>query len=85
MTSAVDLDRLDPKDPHVITWTPIASFAEPDWDKPGVAPLPVLFWRPSKNAATFGFIRDGELFDASWLYVCNSNKVTHFSEINGPG
>jgi len=68
----------------VITWTPIASYVEPEWDKPGTAPAAVLFWRPSKNAATFGFIRDGELFDASWLYVCDSNKVTHFAAINGP-
>jgi hypothetical protein len=32
----------------------------------------------------FGYIRDGELFDYKWLYVCDSNKVTHFSEVNGP-
>jgi hypothetical protein len=68
----------------VITWSPIASFVEPDWDKAGTTPAPMLFWRPSKNAATFGFIRDGELFDAAWLYVCDSNKVTHFAPINGP-
>jgi len=29
-------------------------------------------------------IRDGELFDYKWLYVCDSNKVTHFSDVNGP-
>jgi len=45
---------------------------------------PSLFWRGSKGAAVFGFIRDGELFDYKWLYVCDSNKVTHFSEVNGP-
>jgi hypothetical protein len=84
MTAAVSLTTYGPKEHHVITWTPIASFVEPDWDKPGATPAPMLFWRPSKNAATFGFIRDGELFDAAWLYVCDSNKVTHFTEINGP-
>lgn len=68
----------------MITWTPIAKFVEPEWDKPGVTPAPLLFWRPSKTAATFGFIRDGELFDSNWLYVCDSNKVTHFADINGP-
>ncbi|MEQ1576294.1 MAG: hypothetical protein ABL894_01460 [Hyphomicrobium sp.] len=68
----------------MISWTPIAKFVEPEWDLPGTTPVPLLFWRPSKKAATFGFIRDGELFDANWLYVCDSNKVTHFAMINGP-
>ena len=68
----------------MITWTPISKFVEPEWDKPGVTPNALLFWRPSKTAATFGFIRDGELFDSNWLYVCDSNKVTHFADINGP-
>jgi len=31
-----------------------------------------------------GYVRDGELFDWKWLYVCDANKVTHFSEVNGP-
>ena len=68
----------------MITWTPIAKFVEPVWDQPGHTPLPVLFWRPSKNAATFGFIRDGELFDVNWLYVCDSNKCSHFADITAP-
>jgi hypothetical protein len=69
----------------VITWKPIAEFIEPDWDKDPAASPPMLFWRPVKNAAAFGFIRDGELFDANWLYVCDSNKVSHFSPVNPPG
>ena len=46
---------------------------------------PVLFWRGKKEVAVFGYIRDGELFDHKWMYVCDSSKVTHFSEVNGPG
>ena len=26
----------------------------------------------------FGYIRDGELFDYKWLYVCDANKVHSF-------
>ena len=44
----------------------------------------MLFWRP-KQGATLGYIRDGELFDAMWLYVCDSNKVSDFSAVNAPG
>ena len=32
----------------------------------------------------FGFIRDGELFDHKWMYVCDANKLTHFTQVNGP-
>jgi hypothetical protein len=32
-----------------------------------------------------GYIRDGELFDAKWIYVCDANKVSDFSTVNGPG
>jgi hypothetical protein len=67
-----------------MTWTPIAAYTEPDWDKPADPPKPHLFWRPSKMAATFGFVRDGELFDVNWIYVCDSNKVSHFAVISGP-
>ena len=42
-----------------------------------------LFWRGAKGAV-FGHIRDGELFDHKWVYVCDSNKVTHFTEVEGP-
>ena len=44
---------------------------------------PLLFWR-QRNGAVFGFIRDGELFDAKWVYVCDSNKATHFAEVIAP-
>ena len=43
----------------------------------------MLFWRGEKGAV-FGYIRDEELFDYKWMYVCDSNKVTYFSEVNGP-
>ena len=32
----------------------------------------------------FGYIRDGELFDAKWVYICDASKATHFSEISAP-
>ena len=67
----------------MITWQPIGEFSEPNWEKEGPAPVPTLFWRPNKGA-TFGFIRDGELFNATWIYVCDSNKVTHFVFVNAP-
>ena len=67
----------------MIEWQAIAEFTEPNWDKVGTAQAPVLFWRPGKGA-TFGFIRDGELFNATWIYVCDANKVTHFATINPP-
>jgi len=63
-------------------WKPIADYVEPSWDK--VADIsPLLFWR-RRNGAAFGYIRDGELFDAKWVYICDSNKATHFSEISAP-
>jgi len=68
----------------MIHWKQIDEFIEPNWEKAGAQGPPSLFWRGSKGAAVFGFIRDGELFDYKWLYVCDSNKVTHFSEVNGP-
>jgi hypothetical protein len=67
----------------VIHWKQIDEFIEPNWEKLGTTGAPNLFWRGSKGAV-FGFIRDGELFDHKWIYVCDSNKVTHFSEVNGP-
>lgn len=67
----------------MIAWQPIAEFVEPNWDKVGQTAAPVLFWRPAKGA-TFGFIRDGELFNATWIYVSDANKVTHFVAINPP-
>lgn len=67
----------------MIDWQPISAFTEPNWETAGAPPVPVLFWRPSKGA-TLGFIREGELFNAAWIYVCDSNKVTHFSDINPP-
>lgn len=68
----------------MIHWKPVAEFVEPNWLKTGTDVPPFLFWR-SKKGAVLGYIRDGELFDAKWIYVCDSNKVTHFSEVNGPG
>ena len=68
----------------MIHWKPIDAYIEPDWDKVGTALPAVLFWRDKKGGAVFGYIRDGELFDHKWVYVCDSNKATHFSEVNGP-
>jgi len=67
----------------VVQWKDIADFVEPDFDGTGSPPPPALFWRPKKGA-TFGYIRDGELFDAKWIYVSDSNKVSHFSLVEGP-
>lgn len=67
----------------MIDWQPITAFAEPNWEQAGPPPAPVLFWRPNKGA-TLGFIREGELFNSTWIYVCDSNKVTHFVDINAP-
>jgi hypothetical protein len=67
----------------MIHWKHIDEFIEPNWEKAGTAGPAVLFWRGEKGAV-FGYIRDGELFDNKWLYVCDSNKVTHFSEVNAP-
>jgi hypothetical protein len=68
----------------VIHWKPIEEFIEPNWEKNPAAGSPTLFWRGKKADAVFGYIRDGELFDHKWMYVCDSNKLTHFSEVNGP-
>jgi hypothetical protein len=67
----------------MIHWKAIDEFIEPNWEKAGTALPPQLFWRGAKGAV-FGYIRDGELFDNKWLYVCDSNKVTHFSDVHGP-
>lgn len=67
----------------MIHWKQIDEFIEPNWEKDGTEGAPNLFWRGQKGAV-FGYIRDGELFDQKWIYVCDSNKVTHFSEVNGP-
>jgi hypothetical protein len=64
------------------TWQLISGYLEPNWAATtNVAPS--LFWRKGKGAV-LGFIRDGELFDAKSVYVCDANKVTHFSEIVAP-
>lgn len=68
----------------MILWKPISEFVEPNWVKLGTALPPTLFWRP-KQGAIIGYIRDGELFDAKWIYVCDANKVTDFSVISSPG
>ena len=45
---------------------------------------PVLFWRKGKGAV-FGSVREGELFDAKSVYVCDANKVSHFAHVVAPG
>jgi hypothetical protein len=67
----------------MIHWKPIGEYVEPNWVELGTALPPTLFWRP-KQEATLGYIRDGELFDAKWIYVSDSNKVSNFSAINAP-
>ncbi len=67
----------------MIHWKRIDEYVEPDWEKEGTERQAVLFWR-GKKGAVFGHIREGELFDHKWIYVCDANKVTHFSEVNGP-
>lgn len=67
----------------MIHWKPVAEYVEPNWVKDGTALPPWLFWR-TKKGVMLGYVRDGELFDWKWLYVCDANKVTHFSEVNGP-
>ena len=68
---------------QVIYWKQIDEFIEPNWEKAETPMAANLFWR-GKKGAVFGYIRDGELFDFRWQYVCDSNKVTYFSEVNGP-
>ena len=63
-------------------WKLITEYVEPSWEEVGDI-LPMLFWRARKGAA-FGYIRDGELFDAKWVYISDAGKATHFSEISAP-
>lgn len=67
----------------MISWKPFVDYVEPDWDRDGTAVDAVLFWRKGKGAA-LGFVRDGELFDSKWVYVCDANKVTHFAIVQDP-
>jgi hypothetical protein len=67
----------------MIHWKHIDEFIEPNWEKDGTSHPAVLFWRGAKPPI-LGYIRDGELFDHKWIYVCDSNKVTHYSAVNGP-
>jgi hypothetical protein len=71
------------KDQTMIHWKPIEEYVEPNWVKLGTELPPTLFWRAAKGA-TLGFVQDGELFDAKWIYVCDANKVSHFSAVNTP-
>lgn len=68
----------------MIHWKHIDEFIEPNWLNIGTDLAPALFWL-QQNGVVLGYIRDGELFDQKWLYICDSHKVTHFSQINGPG
>jgi hypothetical protein len=63
-------------------WKPITNYVEPNWDNVGEI-RPLLFWR-GRDGAAFGYMRDGELFDAKWLYMGDSGKVTHFLEVHAP-
>lgn len=67
----------------MIHWKPVEEYIEPNWVKHGTDLPPTLFWRRAKGA-TLGYIRDGELFDVKWIYVCDSHKVTYFSAVNEP-
>lgn len=67
----------------MVEWQDISAYAEPDWDAADVAVAPALFWR-ARGGATLGFIRDGELFDAKWIYVSDASRVTHFARVSGP-
>ena len=67
----------------MIHWKHINEFIEPNWEKVGTEVPPALFWH-AKAGAVFGYLRDGELFDHKWVYVCGSHMTTHFSEVNGP-
>lgn len=67
----------------MVNWTEISDYVEPDWERLGTSVPPTLFWRPKKGA-TLGFIRDGELFDAKWIYVSDANKVSHFCPVEDP-
>lgn len=66
-----------------MTWKPISAYVEPDWES-GRDTAPMLLWREKKGGAVFGFIRDGEVFDHNWVYVCDANKVTHIAEVTPP-
>ncbi len=55
----------------MIHWKLIAEYIEPNWEKLGTDLPPVLFWRSAKGSATLGYIRDEELFDYKWVYVCD--------------
>jgi hypothetical protein len=68
---------------QMIHWKPVEEYVEPNWVKLETELPPILFWRPVKGAM-LGFLRDGELFDAKWIYVCDANKVSHFSAVNTP-
>ena len=80
--AGIDVANKEAEEQMVGKWKPIADYVEPSWDNVGdISPL--LFWR-RRNGAAFGYIRDGELFDAKWVYICDSNKATHFSEVSAP-
>ena len=62
----------------VIHWKKIDEFIEPNWEKMAALASPVLFWRGKKEVAVFGYIRDGELFDHKWMYVCEFEQGDPF-------
>lgn len=67
----------------MVQWRDISDYAEPEWDVANVSVSPSLFWRP-RGGATFGFVRDGELFDAKWIYVSDASRVTHYAPVTAP-
>ena len=63
----------------MIHWKQIDEFIEPNWEKVDAPAAANLFWR-GKKGAVFGYIRDGELFDHRWQYVCDANKIIIFQK-----
>ena len=62
----------------MIHWKKIDEFIEPNWEKMAALASPALFWRGKKEVAVFGYIRDGELFDHKWMYVCELEQGDSF-------
>ena len=52
--------------------------------KSSARPARLCFLARSKRAPGLSHVRDGELFDHKWIYFCDANKVSHFSEVNAP-
>ena len=68
---------------QVIHWKQIDEFIEPNWEKAETPMAANLFWR-GKKGAVFGYIRDGELFDFRWQYVCELEQGDSFFRSQRP-